>query len=73
MQVIKVRIVIGVPASKNKNPAQLDHDLGKYLFTKSEIHKYAFKTPTLRNIELTAPYMHNGVFDNLEEVMDFLQ
>lgn len=31
----------------------------------------AFKTPTLRNIELTAPYMHNGVFTTLEEVVDF--
>lgn len=31
----------------------------------------AFKTPTLRNVELTAPYMHNGVFSTLEEVVDF--
>ena len=63
--------VLGVPGSKEKNPAMLDEDLGKYLFTKSVIHKYSFKTPTLRNIELTAPYMHNGVFTTLEEVMEF--
>ena len=31
----------------------------------------AFKAPTLRNIALTAPYMHNGVFQTLEEVIDF--
>ena len=31
----------------------------------------AFKAPTLRNIALTAPYMHNGVFTTLEEVIDF--
>ena len=31
----------------------------------------AFKIPTLRNIALTAPYMHNGVFETLEEVLDF--
>ncbi|OYT69084.1 MAG: hypothetical protein CFK48_09365 [Armatimonadetes bacterium CP1_7O] len=31
----------------------------------------AFKIPTLRNIALTAPYMHNGVFATLEEVLDF--
>jgi parallel beta-helix repeat protein len=31
----------------------------------------AFKAPTLRNIALTAPYMHNGVFATLEEVIDF--
>ena len=32
---------------------------------------HAFKVPTLRNVELTAPYMHNGVFKSLEEVIDF--
>ncbi|MEO1450149.1 MAG: cytochrome c peroxidase [Bacteroidota bacterium] len=32
---------------------------------------FAFRTPTLRNLELTAPYMHNGVFETLEEVIDF--
>jgi parallel beta-helix repeat protein len=31
----------------------------------------AFKVPTLRNIVLTAPYMHNGIFSTLEEVIDF--
>ena len=30
-----------------------------------------FKVPTLRNVELTAPYMHNGVFETLTEVMNF--
>ncbi len=30
-----------------------------------------FKTPTLRNVALTAPYMHNGAFDTLEEVVEF--
>ena len=30
-----------------------------------------FKTPTLRNIELTAPYMHNGSMSSLEEVVSF--
>ncbi len=63
--------VIGVPKTKSKNPAELDDDLGKYLFIQSDIYKHSFKTPTLRNIELTAPYMHNGVFETLEEVMEF--
>ncbi|MNR31613.1 Methylamine utilization protein MauG precursor [compost metagenome] len=31
----------------------------------------AFKTPTVRNIAITAPYMHNGVFKTLEEVVSF--
>jgi cytochrome c peroxidase len=30
----------------------------------------SFKTPTLRNVELTAPYMHDGRFESLEDVID---
>ena len=63
--------VLGVPKSKETISPVLDSDEGRYKFTKSIVHKYAFKTPTLRNIELTAPYMHNGVYNTLEEVMDF--
>lgn len=33
--------------------------------------KYAFRTPTLRNLSATAPYMHNGVFATLPQVIDF--
>src|SRR5205085_11718449 len=36
-----------------------------------EGNKYAFKVPTLRNVVLNAPYMHNGRFKTLEEVLDF--
>lgn len=32
---------------------------------------YAFRTPSLRNLSLTAPYMHNGVFNSLDAVIDF--
>ncbi|MFI1771421.1 cytochrome c peroxidase [Thalassobellus citreus] len=61
--------VIGVPkTAKNK---QLDDDLGFYSFYKEDIHKGMFKTPTIRNVTLTAPYMHNGVYTTLDEVMDF--
>jgi cytochrome c peroxidase len=59
--------ILGVP-NKNK---KLDGDLGKFVITQSAIHKNSFKTPTIRNIELTAPYMHNGVYKTLEEVIDF--
>ena len=31
----------------------------------------AFKTPTLQNVAITAPYMHNGVFSTLEQVVNF--
>ena len=62
--------VLGTPATKAKRTT-LDTDSGKYLFTRSQVHLFAFKTPTLRNIALTAPYMHNGVFATLEQVIDF--
>lgn len=59
--------ILGVP-DRNK---KLDGDLGKFVITQAIIHKNSFKTPTIRNIELTAPYMHNGVYKTLEEVIDF--
>jgi cytochrome c peroxidase len=59
--------VLGVP-EKNK---KIDIDLGKFDLTKAEIHRHSFKTPTIRNIALTAPYMHNGIFKTLEEVINF--
>jgi cytochrome c peroxidase len=46
-------------------------DLGRYLVTKEEKDKGAFKTPTLRNVTQREPYMHNGVFHALEEVINF--
>jgi cytochrome c peroxidase len=49
----------------------LKEDLGRYVVTKDEKDKKAFKTPTLRNVTLTPPYTHNGAFKTLEEVVDF--
>ncbi len=46
-------------------------DLGLYYTTKREDDKGKFRTPPLRYLEYTAPYMHNGVFATLEEVIDF--
>jgi cytochrome c peroxidase len=63
--------VLGVPSTNSKKKPSLDADKGKYNFTTAMVHQFAFKTPTLRNISLTAPYMHNGVFKTLEDVMDF--
>lgn len=50
----------------------LKEDLGRYYVTKAEKDKASFKTPTLRSIVETAPYMHDGAFKTLEEVVDFL-
>jgi cytochrome c peroxidase len=45
-------------------------DLGLYDVTGDPMDKAKFKTPTLRNIALTAPYMHDGRFENLDEVIE---
>jgi len=46
-------------------------DEGRFIVTKNEADWGAFKTPTLREVALTAPYMHDGSFKTLEEVVDF--
>jgi len=46
-------------------------DVGRYHETKVNADKGAFKTPTLRNIANTSPYMHNGSLKTLKEVVDF--
>jgi len=46
-------------------------DLGRYLLTHKEQDKGAFKTPSLRNVALTAPYMHDGSMKTLKDVIDF--
>ncbi|TWT94404.1 cytochrome-c peroxidase [Stieleria varia] len=46
-------------------------DLGRYEITKEEKDKGAFKTPTLRNVALSAPYMHDGSQKTLEEVVEW--
>jgi len=61
--------VIGVPGAKKGK--EIDGDLGRYAIVANEGFRHAFKTPSLRNVALTAPYMHNGVFATLEDVMDF--
>lgn len=66
--------VLGVPASKDKTDPALDQDLGRSkgrLREHADIFQHSFKTTTVRNVALTAPYMHNGVYDNLEEVIEF--
>ncbi len=49
----------------------IKEDLGRYFKTKKKQDYKAFKTPTLREIAKTAPYMHNGIFKDLDEVIDF--
>jgi len=46
-------------------------DLGRFLIDNDPGHRGSFKTPTLRNVELRAPFFHNGRFASLEEVVAF--
>lgn len=57
---------IGVP-----QVGPLKEDAGRYAVTRQEQDRGAFKTPTLRSVAQTAPYMHDGVFKTLEEVIEF--
>jgi len=63
--------VLGVPAHADTLHAKVDSDKGKLIAYNRTLHTYAFKTSTVRNAALTAPYMHNGVFKTLDEVIDF--
>ena len=69
---------VGTPANPNNpfylnNPDFIDFGLSENpnLTTDTSIEQGKFRVPTLRNIELTAPYMHNGVFQTLEDVVSF--
>ncbi len=61
--------VIGTP--NEASGKTLSPDKGRYLYNEMPQLVGAFKTPTVRNAAVTAPYMHNGVFKTLEEVVDF--
>src|SRR5690606_31913406 len=55
----------GLPINPNLN------DLGRETVTGFPEDRYKFKVPSLRNVELTAPYMHDGRFGSLESVLNF--
>lgn len=68
---------IGVPFNDKVKQLRADNnlptvaDMGLFKFTKKETDKGKFKVPTLRNIAVTGPYMHNGVFTELKTVIEF--
>jgi cytochrome c peroxidase len=64
--------VLGV--FENPNTKKIDKDKGRgnaLLKEKVDFYQYSFKTPTIRNAQITFPYMHNGSYSTLEQVMDF--
>ena len=50
---------------------EMPTDMGRYDVTKNDADRGAFKTPTLRDIAVTAPYMHDGSLKTLKDVVDF--
>jgi len=65
-----------IGATKNFETSSLAHqpefsELGRFLVTNEKTDMGAFKTPTLRDVELTGPYMHNGSLRTLLDVVRF--
>ena len=52
---------------------EIDIDTGASKVFKTPFTHFSFKVPTVRNSALTAPYMHNGIFKTLEQVVDFYE
>lgn len=63
--------VIGVPDRVQWEDAIVDPDEGRYKIHPLAPLRFAFKTSTVRNAALTAPFMHNGVYTSLDDVMEF--
>ena len=61
--------VIGVP--NDVNFSKLSTDVGRFGINPAKETLNAFRTTTVRNTAHTKPYMHNGVFETLDEVIDF--
>lgn len=63
--------VLGTPSVDDLIHPLPDEDSGRLAFFPMDLYKGAFKTPTVRNAAMTAPFMHNGAFRNMEQVIDF--
>ena len=67
--------ILGVLENPNASVKKLDSDEGRFkngiTLENAWIYEKSFKTTTVRNIALTAPYFHNGAYNTLEEVVDF--
>ena len=64
---------VDMPNEKIQSVSRVEsfNDLGLYRVTENPADRWKFRTQTLRNVALTAPYMHNGQFTTLREVIDF--
>ena len=54
----------------NGLPAGISNDQGRYTITLADADRLKFKVPSLRNVEKTFPYMHDGRFSTLDQVLE---
>ena len=59
----------GVYANYTETVGTAKDDLGRFVVTNNEADKYIFKVPSLRNVEKTAPYFHDGAVESLDEAI----
>jgi len=65
---VETKVSVGMLDTLFGAPAK---DEGRFEVTRLEKDRFAYRTPTLRNVELTAPYMHDGSLATLRDVVDF--
>ena len=63
--------ILGTTTSDDLLHPKADPDQGRFETRPTPYYRGAFKTPTVRNAAVTAPYMHNGALGSLEKVMEF--
>ena len=63
--------ILGTTTTEDLLHPKTDPDQGRFETSPTPYYRGAFKTPTVRNAAMTAPYMHNGAFGSLEKVMEF--
>lgn len=63
--------VLGTPKNEDLAKPLTDDDKGRFDVFPISYYEQAFKTPTVRNVSATGPYMHNGAFTTLENVVEF--
>lgn len=63
---------LGIYQEYYANRTTVPSDYGLYNLTKKEEDKHVFKVPSLRNIELTGPYLHDGSVQTLEEMIEIM-
>ena len=60
---------LGVPQVGPGKAPHAPNDFGRFLVTSDDSDMYAFRTPPLRNVTLTGPWMHDGAYSDLETVI----